>query len=344
MTDPTPEPADHDGRWKDALHDYLDPCIALFWPQLHRHIDFRQAPVFLDKELQSVGGARRRGRRLLDKLVRLRLSDGAQTLLLLHLEIQARVTADFGERMFVYHYRLRERHPHDRLMQAAILTRSTTMVGAGFSTYRYLPFDDGSAGSLELRFPVVHLPAWVHERPALAEEARHNPFAVVALAELAAGSARSPQDRYASKLKLVRMLYAYGYAGDDVRRLFTFIDGVLALTPQQEPAFLAALADIEGEHQVAYITSVERAGIRKGLAQGIEQGREQGREQGLEQGLAHGRVEGMRQLLLMQLEARFGAVPAQARRRVDSATAQDLQRWSLAILGAASIDEALNEA
>ncbi|TSH93097.1 hypothetical protein FOZ76_14460, partial [Verticiella sediminum] len=62
--DPLPEPypdaapeADHDGRWKDALEAYLQPCLALFWPAVHALVDWSVPVVFLDKELQRLAGA-----------------------------------------------------------------------------------------------------------------------------------------------------------------------------------------------------------------------------------------------------------------------------------------------
>ncbi len=49
--------SDFDSAWKDALH---------------AQIDWRRAPVFLDKKLQALLRSRRRGRRHVDKLVSVR--------------------------------------------------------------------------------------------------------------------------------------------------------------------------------------------------------------------------------------------------------------------------------
>ncbi|GAA5232889.1 hypothetical protein FOZ76_02135 [Verticiella sediminum] len=314
-------PPDDDGRWKDALDDYLGPCLALFWPALHARIDFGQAPVFLDKELQRIGGALRDGRRHVDKLARVFLKEGKDLLLLLHLEVQARPTPDFARRMFVYHYRLRERHPREDLMQFAILTRSASRARHAVLKYAYAPLD-GQYVSLTYRFPVVHLSGWAGQRQALLDLARANPFAIVVIAELDAARRHTSAARLASKVALVRLLYEHGYGASDVRRLFTFIDGVLTLAPEHEPAFLAALNDIEGEHPMAYITSVERAGIRKGLEQGLERGR----------------ADGMRNMLRAQMQRRFGELAPSVLQTLEAADPDQLQAWSLRVLDADSAE------
>ncbi len=76
-----------------------------------------------------------------------------------------------------------------------------------------------------------------------------------------------------------------------------------------------------------YITSVERIGLRKGFEQGRQQGREEGREQ----------------LLLDQLAYRFGQLSEMAVARVESATAETIDRWARRVLDASSLDEVLSD-
>ena len=68
---------------------------------------------------------------------------------------------------------------------------------------------------------------------------------------------------------------------------------------------------------------------------------EQGRAEGIEKGLTTGRTEGQAELLLRQLEVRFGAVPEAVRERIRSASASELEAWAEAVLTAADIDEVL---
>ncbi|GAA5236553.1 hypothetical protein FOZ76_13885 [Verticiella sediminum] len=327
------EPSDLDGHWKDALEHYVEPCLRLFWPALHAHMDWTARPVFRDKELQRLAGASRRGRRYVDKLVELRLRTGVKALLLIHIEVQARLDAAFLSRMYTYHYRLRDRHPEQDIVHLGILTRSRA--GPSRLAYRLAPLG-GGFGYLEFVFPVVHLAGWRTRREALRDLARDNPFAVMVLVELDASDtlARAPRARLQRKVALMRLLYDYGYGEADVQRLFRFIDGVLALPAPESLAFTEAVARLEGEFDVSYVTSVERVGIEKGLAIGRAKGREEGREEG--------RTAGLRQALTELLVRRFGPLPDAAAARVSAASAAELQRALGRVLEADTLEQVLS--
>ena len=82
----------------------------------------------------------------------------------------------------------------------------------------------------------------------------------------------------------------------------------------------------EGETVMAYVTSIERIGIEKGV------------QQGLQQGLQRGLQQGESKLLRKQLECRFGALPAWASDKLNSAAEQDLVSWGEAVLTAPTLD------
>lgn len=91
--------AHFDGAWKTALQTWLRECLELFWPDIHDALDWRHAPVYLDKEVKALGRIRDKSARQVDLLAELRLKSGARTLLLIHLEVQAgNVAASFSER------------------------------------------------------------------------------------------------------------------------------------------------------------------------------------------------------------------------------------------------------
>lgn len=46
--------ADFDSPWKEALEEYLEDFLALFFPQAHAEIDWIRPPIFRDGELQDV--------------------------------------------------------------------------------------------------------------------------------------------------------------------------------------------------------------------------------------------------------------------------------------------------
>ena len=59
----------------------------------------------------------------------------------------------------------------------------------------------------------------------------------------------------------------------------------------------------------------------------------------LAQGRTEGRTEGRAELLLRQLQSRFGDVPLAVTARVRNAATTDLDRWAIAVLDAGSLAE-----
>lgn len=92
--------ADYDSPWKEALEQFLPQCLALFLPQVHADIDWSLSVDFLETELQQITPAAAVGRRVVDKLVRVRRRDGAEATVLIHLEVQNQEERDFARRMY----------------------------------------------------------------------------------------------------------------------------------------------------------------------------------------------------------------------------------------------------
>ena len=107
MTEPPTD--DYDSPWKEALEHYFPDFLALLFPWIHAAIDWSKGYEFLDKELQQVVRDAELGRRYADKLVKVYTRDGAETWVLVHVEVQGAAEAGFSQRMYVYNYRLRTR-------------------------------------------------------------------------------------------------------------------------------------------------------------------------------------------------------------------------------------------
>jgi hypothetical protein len=101
---------DYDGPWKEALDRYFQACMAFFFPQAHTDIDWTRGYEMLDKELQKIVPAAERGRRVVDKLVKVWLQSGEQGWILIHLELQTWREGGFPKRMHVYNYRIFDRY------------------------------------------------------------------------------------------------------------------------------------------------------------------------------------------------------------------------------------------
>ncbi len=140
---------DYDSPWKTALERYFPQFMAFFFPEAHAGIDWSQGHTFLDKELQKVVRDAELGRRLADKLVRVRGRDSQDDRVLVHIEVQGQPESDFAKRMYVYNYRLFDRYDRP-VVSLAVLGDS---VGETLGRFGYRRW--GCAVSLE--FPVVCL-------------------------------------------------------------------------------------------------------------------------------------------------------------------------------------------
>jgi hypothetical protein len=293
---------DFDSPWKEVLERYLADFLAFFFPAAHADIDWSRGYTFLDKELQQVMRDAELGRRLADKLVQVWLRDGAETWVLIHIEVQSQEEIDFAQRMFVYHYRLFDRY-NRQVVSLAVL-------GDERGVWRPDAFGYELWGcELRFRFPMVKLLDYRTQWTML--DASRNPFATVVMAHLTAQETRQDVQRRArAKWVLTRRLYDLGYSREAIIDLFRFIDWLIQLPAEREDAFWAAVQQFEEEQRMSYITSVERIGIRKGL----EQGRQEGRRDGLLDGIA------------LALDLKFGAesqpVMAELRQVADLAVIQ----------------------
>lgn len=123
-------------------------------------------------------------------------------------------------------------------------------------------------------------------------------------------------------------MYDRGYGRTIVLELLRIIDWMIRLPAGLEEAFWQETHLLEESTKMAYVTSIERIGIRKGL--------EQGRQEGLREGEAA--------VLLRLIERRFGKEAADASSpRLAQADADTLLSWSERILIARRVEEVFGD-
>lgn len=255
---------DYDSPWKEALDVYFEPFVLLCFPELGAAIDWSVAPIMLDKELLQIAPQSEVGSRTVDKLVEVKLLSGEVGWLLVHLEVQSQRDMDFARRMFVYFYRIRDKHDK-RVVSLAVL-------GDGDPNWRPDRHQEVNFGcQLDFKFPIVKLLDYARQIEVL--EQSTNPFAAIILAHLATmQTAHTPEDRCRWKLRLLRPLYQRGLSADEVRKLFRVLDWMIQLPDDIQLEFRQQLERYEQEHRMPYITSIERMATEKGIEKGIEKG------------------------------------------------------------------------
>jgi hypothetical protein len=245
-----------DSPWKEILEVYFEDFILFFFPQIHAEIDWSRGYDFLDQELAQVVRDAELGMRLADKLVKVWKLNGEETWVLVHIEIQSQEEGKFGERMFVYYYRLRDKYD--------LPIASLAILGDERETWRPEPFESELWGCrVQFEFPMIklldYLPCWAEL------EASQNPFAIVVMAHLKTKETRNDAvARKEWKFKLTRSLYEQGYERQDILNLFRFIDWILELPEGLKQSFRNELEEYERERQMPYVTSIEQMAEAKG--------------------------------------------------------------------------------
>jgi hypothetical protein len=254
-------PDDNDSPWKEALQLYFPSFLAFFFADIHRDIDWRRGYEALDKEFQQILRKAKLGKRFADKLFKVWLKDGSDCWILIHVEIQAEVEKAFPKRMFEYHLAIRRMYNREVAGLALLCDDQPDWKPTAFGYERW-------GCRMELTFRIAKLLDWLPRRAEL--ETSDNPIATVVLAHLEAKQTR--QDvvgRKKEKLRLAKGLLQRNWSADDVRELFRLIDWLMALPEDLDEEFKTEFFKFEEEKNVAYVTSVERSGIKKGLLEAI---------------------------------------------------------------------------
>jgi hypothetical protein len=266
-----------DAPWKLAVERFLRPLLQLGFPAVHDAIDWRQAPEFLDTELQELGPEPAQDGRTVDKLVKVRRLDGQEQRLFIHLEIQAQPEPQFPHRMWVYYYRLCDRHGPG-VVSLAILADAQP-------NWRPRLYETGIIGCrLRFEFPVFKVPDFpgaeaVYDRTG-------KPFALVAAAQQVALATRGdPLARYAGRWAIVRRLRRQGIECRGLQDLLRVIQVLTRLPREWELLFKSELATSppsEGHMMTTeLITPLEEIALEEGLAKGRVEGRVEGQAEGL---------------------------------------------------------------
>ena len=300
--------SDHDSPWKEALEHYFPDFLELLFPAIHAEIDWQQAPVFLDKELQQVVRDADVGRRYADKLVKVFSREGNETWVLIHVEVQGEPAPDFAERMYRYFTRLRDRYGVDVVSLAVLADSSPAFHPRGFQLERW-------GCSNAFHFPTAKLLEYLEPSRWAALEQSSNRFALVVMAQLRAKVTKDADELKGWKFRLVRSMYERGYGRSDILEMFRIIDWMISLPSALEALFREDVYQFEEEHKMPYVTTVERAGIEKGIQLGMQQGEAA--------------------ILLHLMARKFGAdVAEHYRAQIEQANTETLLAWSDRILSA----------
>jgi len=141
---------DYDSPWKDIIEMYFPDFIHFFFPKVAEGVDWGKGYTFLDKEFQQAVRDAELGRRLTDKLARVWRKDGKETWVLVHAEVQGQYESGFAKRIYVYNYRIFDRH-NKPVVSLAVLADEKPKWRPDTHSHKLWGFE------LSMKFPVVKL-------------------------------------------------------------------------------------------------------------------------------------------------------------------------------------------
>ena len=254
------DPLDHDSPWKSALDLFLRPFLELAFPDVAGLIDWAVEPISLEQELRQIDPDSEVGHRRADKLVKVRLLDGTDQWLLVHIEVQMRYDPDLPRRLFTYHYRILDRYGIRVVTLAILGDRSRTwrptsytnvFLGCG-TTFRFricktIDFE----GQLD---PPRHL---------------SNQALFIIAAHLGTQRHRTkPRDLFRCRLELSLALTNEGYAPVEIQNLLWLMDWLMPLPDELKIPFRNELQQRQPDKTMPHITLFQEIGRQEGRQEG----------------------------------------------------------------------------
>jgi len=219
---------DYDTHWKAIISDLFEDFIKFFLPKAYKHIDFSHPIEFLEQELHKlIADKYNKGKVINDKLVKVKLKNGQEKWILIHIEVQSTSETGFSERMFTYFYRVYDKYEQKI---TAIAIYSGEKAPKNFDKFEY-----DFWGTHNLYKYNTYKVGEQKEKALLQSK---NPFALVILASLYLLKSKSDSDkRYLFKHKLIRLAKERSFKTHQIISLLRFIDFILILPRKLEIKF-----------------------------------------------------------------------------------------------------------
>jgi len=276
----------HDQLAKTLITTFFPDFLYLAAPESARRLRLAEAS-FLDKEHFTDWPTGRR--RELDLLARVP-EEGSARILLVHVEIEARARGRMDERLWGYYMQIRQRH--GRLVLPILVNLRGGRPGVGLEVLEegFEPLPTGIFRFRVLGLSGCQAAEWLPRPEPLA-------WALAALMDPGAWS------RAELKVECLRRVRRWG--GTDGRKdvLINWIETYVQLSGEDAAEYQRLLNLKDNEE----IRQMEQTWLGKAEARGLKKGIQEGKAQAVEQ---------MRQIVLKEIEQRFGTVPERVAARV----------------------------
>ena len=221
----------YDGVWKEIMEVFFESFIEQLLPELYPYIDFGSAPEFLDQEMQNIAKPIGNHKRIMDKLIKVRLKDGTEKWILIHVEVQSRFERWIAKRMFYLYSMISLKFDKEVVALVVYTTKKTPRF---FDRYEQRAFHTN------LLYEFNAYKVWEQNEAELI--ASDNPFALFVLANLyilqTKGADKGQQRR---RLELKKKLYDLAFEKQIdlvvIEKLLIFVDYIMLLSVDLKAEF-----------------------------------------------------------------------------------------------------------
>ena len=314
------KPLNHDSPWKDTIDQFTRSFLEVTFPDVAATIDWSFKPVSLEQELHEITPASEIGAKRVDKLLKVRLLDGTDQWLYIHIEVQMHYDPDLPKRLFTYHYRIFDKYGVHPLTLAILGDTSRKWRP---TSYSYQSF------GCRITFHFLICKTIDFQGKLDDPRYRHQQVLFIIAAHLGTQQHRqNPQRLKDYRLELTVRFSNKGYSLLEIRQLHRLIDWLMPLPDGLKIQFRTQLQQRLPDKSMPHITLFEELALKEGL------------EKGLVEGLEKGILQNAREAILDVLDTRFGQVPDSVRERVN---ALDSERTLKALLRRAARASSLEE-
>ena len=212
---------DHDSPWKTALDQFPRSLLELTFPEAAASIDWSVEPKSLEQELREITPDSEVGAKRVDKLLKVRLLDGTDQWLYVHIEVQMHYDPDLPKRLFIYHYRIFDKYGVSPLTLAILGDTSRKWRP---TSYHYQSLGCGITFCF-LIYKTIDFRGKLDD-----PRYRHQQGLFIIAAHLGTQQhRRNPQNLFDCRFELFVKLNNEGYSPSEIRQLIRLIDWLMPL-------------------------------------------------------------------------------------------------------------------
>jgi hypothetical protein len=235
-----------DKLWKSATEEFFEDFLWYFLPELAEQVDFSIAHEFLEQELKAAVADK--NTKSADKLVKIKLKNGQEKWIFVHIEFENSAKKNIGERMYGYHSRIREKFGKEI---TAIVVFTGRHIPKNSTYYKHEVFGT----TIFYKFNSYA----IVKQDAETLKADQNPFAIVVLANLyVLLTYKNDQKRLELKQQIYNIARERGYPDDKTHRLILFLTELVKLPKYLEAAFKEYITEPQKSTNTMYTTQVSR--------------------------------------------------------------------------------------